>query len=170
MQVFKLVADLQMHQSYLSRDPKTDYNTMMKLVVLSCMVAATCASVVVPLAYSSPLAYNAPFAYAASWNLAPYNYRGPLSLAPGQPANILGADGRPLDTLEVNLDKVSKALNNGVHLLKKRSVPFIAPIASIVAPTPLITPASPILSHGSPIANIAPYAAYAGAAPYATYW
>ncbi|XP_038206378.1 cuticle protein 63-like [Zerene cesonia] len=55
-----------------------------------------------------------------------YNYRGPLSLAPGQPANILAADGRPLDTLSVNLDRAAhytaRAVDGGLHVLKKRSV------------------------------------------------
>ncbi|CAG9793823.1 unnamed protein product [Diatraea saccharalis] len=58
------------------------------------------------------------------------NYRGPLSLAPGQPANILAADGRPLDTLSVNLDRAAhltaRAVNGG-HLLRKRSAPLLAP-------------------------------------------
>ncbi|KAJ8713432.1 hypothetical protein PYW07_013802 [Mythimna separata] len=105
---------------------------MLKLVVLSCMVAAATAGGL--LAPFAPLAYSAPFAYSAAL-VAPYgsNYRGPLSLAPGQPANILAADGRPLDTLDVNLDRsahyTAKALEGGVHLLKKRSVALVAPLA-----------------------------------------
>ncbi|XP_068618509.1 uncharacterized protein [Battus philenor] len=136
---------------------------MMKLVVLSCVLAAASAGLIAPLAYSGQYSYAAPIAYSAPL-LAPYNYRGPLSLAPGQPANILAADGRPLDTLEVNLDRSAhynaKALNNGFHLLKKRSVvaPIIAaPIARIA--TPLITPAVR-LAYSAPIATsyIAPLA------------
>ncbi|XP_050352106.1 pupal cuticle protein C1B-like [Nymphalis io] len=107
---------------------------MFKLVVLSCVLAATSASglfggYVAPIA---PLAYAAPF-----WQ--PQNYRGPISLAPGQPANIIAADGRPLDTLDVNLDRsahyTAKALNNGFHVLKKRSAAIIAPFAA-----PLVSP------------------------------
>ncbi|KPI97433.1 hypothetical protein RR46_09340 [Papilio xuthus] len=98
---------------------------MMKLVVLSCLLAAASASLIAPLAYSAPYAYPAALAYSAPL-AAPYNYRGPLSLAPGQSANILAADGRPLDTLDVNLNRAAhytaKALDNGFHLLKKRSV------------------------------------------------
>ncbi|VVD01326.1 unnamed protein product [Leptidea sinapis] len=104
------------------------------LVVLSCVLAAASAQ------WLSPIAYAAPF-------YQPSIYRGPLSLAPGQPANILGSDGRPLDTLDVNLDRAAhlttKALDGGVHLLKKRST-LITPYASLVAPlaysTPLLQP------------------------------
>ncbi|XP_050671937.1 uncharacterized protein LOC126970197 [Leptidea sinapis] len=107
---------------------------MMKLVVLSCVLAAASAQ------WLSPIAYAAPF-------YQPSIYRGPLSLAPGQPATILGSDGRPLDTLDVNLDRAAhlttKALDGGVHLLKKRSA-LITPYASLVAPlaysTPLLQP------------------------------
>ncbi|CAH2039680.1 unnamed protein product, partial [Iphiclides podalirius] len=134
---------------------------MMKLVVLTCLLAAASAGLIAPLAYSAPFGYAAAIPYAAPL-LAPSNYRGPLSLAPGQPANILGADGRPLDTLDVNLDRsahiTAKALNNGFHLLKKRSVitPLISPINR--AATPLVTPAysfgaryASSLSHFAPI-------------------
>lgn len=104
---------------------------MMKLVVLSCVLAAASASGLL----ASPLLYSAPF-------FQPYNYRGPLSLAPGQPANILGSDGRPLDTLDVNLDRsahfTAKALEGGLHLLKKRSV--IAPFSPILYSAPLYQP------------------------------
>ncbi|CAH2240328.1 jg25870 [Pararge aegeria aegeria] len=55
-----------------------------------------------------------------------HNYRGPLSLAPGQPANILAADGRPLDTLSVNLDRAvhytARALEGNGRRLQKRSI------------------------------------------------
>ncbi|XP_026748645.2 uncharacterized protein LOC113509475 [Galleria mellonella] len=106
---------------------------MMKLVVLSCLLAAASASLIAGIA---PIAYSAPL-------IAPYNYRGPLSLAPGQPANILASDGRPLDTLEVNLDRsahlTAKALD-GLHVLKKRSASLIAGIAPIAYSAPLIAP------------------------------
>uniref|UniRef100_A0A2H1V1N0 SFRICE_014034 n=1 Tax=Spodoptera frugiperda TaxID=7108 RepID=A0A2H1V1N0_SPOFR len=133
---------------------------MLKLVVLSCLVAAAAAGALLPyaapLAYTAPLAYSAPFAYSAPI-LAPYapNYRGPLSLAPGQPANILGADGRPLDTLDVNLDRsahyTAKALDNaGLHILKKRSAPLIAPISRVAVAAPLVH------SYAAPLAYSAP--------------
>ncbi|XP_068618508.1 uncharacterized protein [Battus philenor] len=148
---------------------------MMKFVVLSCLVATALASAyapglaysALPYAYGSPYAYNAGFGYASplaySAYLQPNNYRGPLSLAPGQPAEVLGADGRPLDTLEVNLDRsahlTAKALDSGIHLLKKRSVvapvvaPVVPPVVAPIAPiaTPLITPATPI-TYAAPIA------------------
>ncbi|KAJ8716170.1 hypothetical protein PYW08_013455 [Mythimna loreyi] len=145
---------------------------MMKLVVLSCLVAAAASSAIISpyasFAYTAPIAYSAPI-------LTPYssNYRGPLSLAPGQPANILGSDGRPLDTLDVNLDRsahlTAKALSGGIHFLKKRSAPLIAPIGHVVA-SPLIQKvplaySTPVL--GSPLA-VAPIA-YSGA-PIAQYW
>nr|XP_053606729.1 uncharacterized protein LOC128673123 [Plodia interpunctella] len=136
---------------------------MMKLVVLSCLMAAASAGVLTgfPLAYTAPL-YN------------PLNYRGPLSLAPGQPANILAADGRPLDTLEVNLDRsahlTAKALDgyNGVHLLKKRSVavaaPYLAPVKTVALTTaPLLTPSI----YSAPYAHISPLPQIAYAAPLA---
>ncbi|XP_014355957.2 uncharacterized protein LOC106708884 [Papilio machaon] len=133
---------------------------MMKLVVLSCLLAAASAGIVAPLAYGAIL--------------APANYRGPLSLAPGQPASILAADGRPLDTLDVNLDRsahyTAKALN-GIHLLKKRSIvapvvapiatPVVAPIAAPVVAAPVARVAAPLISHTVPLtygANIAPLA------------
>ncbi|CAG5025695.1 unnamed protein product [Parnassius apollo] len=138
---------------------------MMKLVVLSCLLAAASASLIAPLAYSAPYGYyglGAPLAYGASV-LAPYNYRGPLSLAPGQPANILGADGRPLDTLDVNLDRsahlTAKALNRDVHFLKKRSV-----VAPIVA-TPVARIATPLITPAVPLTNRAPYATTAYISP-----
>lgn len=124
---------------------------MMKLVVLSCILAAASAGIVAPIV---PLAYTAPV-------LLPSNYRGPLSLAPGQPANVLGSDGRPLDTLEVNLDRANhlttKALD-GWHLLKKRSAPLIAPVSTIaVAPAPVLTHAAPLTYTATiPTAHIAP--------------
>ncbi|KAG6442261.1 hypothetical protein O3G_MSEX002229 [Manduca sexta] len=123
---------------------------MMKLVVLSCLMAAASASAII--APYAPLVYSAPLIGAS-------NYRGPLSLAPGQPADVLGADGRPLDTLDVNLDRAAhytaKALEP-FHLLKKRSAAFIAPVSTYaVAHSPLITPASPI-AYTAPLA--APFA------------
>ncbi|XP_038206249.1 uncharacterized protein LOC119828219, partial [Zerene cesonia] len=99
----------------------------------SVYAAPLAAAYAAPLAYTSPLAYSAPIAYVTPL-IQPSNYRGPLSLAPGQPANILAADGRPLDTLDVNLDRAAhytaEALN-GAHILKKRSA-FLAPVAPVV--------------------------------------
>ncbi|OWR52796.1 putative cuticle protein [Danaus plexippus plexippus] len=111
------------------------------------LIAPYAAPIIAPYAYSAPL-----------WQ--PYNYRGPLSLAPGQPASILGSDGRPLDTLDVNLDRsahlTAKALDSGIHLLKKRSVVAIAPVSTVaVARTPLI---ASHYSYAAPIAA-APIAA-----------
>ncbi|XP_063535603.1 uncharacterized protein LOC134745489 [Cydia strobilella] len=125
---------------------------MLKLVVLSCLMAAASAALLTPFAPFAPLAYSG--AVVAPWYGS--NYRGPLSLAPGQPANILAADGRPLDTLDVNLDRsahfTAKALD-GVHLLKKRSAPVIAPLGGIAyAGTPVIT-------HGAHLAYSAPIVA-----------
>ncbi|CAG9793824.1 unnamed protein product [Diatraea saccharalis] len=115
---------------------------MMKLVVLSCLLAAVSAGVLTPIA---PIAYTS--------FLAPSNYRGPLSLAPGQPANILAADGRPLDTLEVNLDRsahlTAKALD-GLHILKKRSAPIFA--APAIA-APITYAKAPALAYTVPIAT-----------------
>nr|XP_026486823.1 uncharacterized protein LOC113393918 [Vanessa tameamea] len=122
---------------------------MFKLVVLSCVLAAASASglfagYVAPLA---PLAYSSPF-------LQPYNYRGPYSLAPGQPANILASDGRPLDTLDVNLDRsahfTAKALDNGFHILKKRSAAFIAPYAAPYV-APYAAPYAAPLAYSAPL-------------------
>ncbi|KAL0822572.1 hypothetical protein ABMA28_004612 [Loxostege sticticalis] len=133
---------------------------MMKLVVLSCLLAAASAAVVAPFA---PLAYTAPLAYSAPL-LAGSNYRGPLSLAPGQPANILAADGRPLDTLDVNLDRAAhytaKAFD-GVHLLKKRSVALAAPY--VAAPVRSLAYSHSALVAPGHIAYSAPFAAHYGA-------
>ncbi|XP_039755691.1 uncharacterized protein LOC120630509 [Pararge aegeria] len=101
-----------------------------------------------------------------------YNYRGPLSLAPGQPANILAADGRPLDTLSVNLDRAAhltaKAIQGSGHLLKKRSIVGAPLVASPLAATPtqlagagvISTPwAAPLtVSQSGPLAIASPIA------------
>lgn len=124
---------------------------MFKLVVLSSVLAlvATKPSAVLPLGYhfaaplvgpvvaahtaiaAAPVVAAAPLVAAAPV-LGAHNYRGPLSLAPGQPANILAVDGRPLDTLSVNIDRAAhytaKAVDHaGAHLLGKRSAPLLAP-------------------------------------------
>lgn len=139
----------------------------MKLVVFSFVLAAASASGLLGVAPLTPYAYS-----AALLN----NYRGPLSLAPGQPANVLGWDGRPLDTLDVNLDRsahlIAKAYNGGVHLLKKRSVaPLITPITGHLAlgPAPLISPAVSLgygAAHISPY-SISPYVSIGAISPYA---
>lgn len=154
---------------------------MFKLVVLSCVLAVAVAAPGVlgpyglgaPLGLAGPLGLGAPLGLAAPWAgwgaplAGPYNYRGPLSLAPGQPANVLAADGRPLDTLDVNLDRAAhytaRAVDHsGVHLLKKRSA-VLAPLAvshtaRIDLPARVIAPAH----LGWPAA---PYAAPYGLAP-----
>ncbi|XP_026763506.3 uncharacterized protein LOC113521992 [Galleria mellonella] len=123
---------------------------MFKLVILTCAVAAASGGLLAPLAYSVPI--------------LPSNYRGPLSLAPGQPANILAADGRPLDTLDVNLDRsahfTAKAFN-GLHLLKKRSAPLLsAPVISPVAFSqgPVLAPAASVYSAGIAAPYVSPIA------------
>ncbi|GBP35104.1 hypothetical protein EVAR_28302_1 [Eumeta japonica] len=145
---------------------------MYKLVVLFSTLAAAAAkpSVVAPLALA-PYGWAAPVAYSVPL-VAPHNYRGPLSLAPGQPASILAADGRPLDTLDVNLDRsahiTAKALEGvGLHVLKKRSLALPWAPAHVVAPAPLAY-AAPLavahylhapyarlgLAHAAPVAHI----------------
>ncbi|GBP35106.1 hypothetical protein EVAR_28304_1 [Eumeta japonica] len=121
-------------------------------------------SVVAPIAYSAP-AIAAPITYAAPV-VTPSNYRGPLSLAPGQPANVLGSDGRPLDTLEVNLDRsahlTAKALDGtGIHLLKKRSVVATAPVLThtIAAPIAYSAPIATPLAYSTPVISPLTYAA-----------
>ncbi|XP_045766273.1 uncharacterized protein LOC123867980 [Maniola jurtina] len=154
--------------------------TMFKLVVLSVVLAVAAAKpsglwgagLAAPLAagwgapwghagIAAPLAVAAPVAAVAA-PVGAYNYRGPLSLAPGQPANILAADGRPLDTLSVNLDRAvhltAKAVDGHGHWLKKRSIvaaPWAAaPLAAapvvgawghagLVAPAPVAVAAAP---------------------------
>lgn len=132
-----------MHQLSQAEVTTQTTNKMMKLVVLSCLMAAVSASVVAP--YAS-IAAITPFAYSAPWLWNDNNYRGPLSLAPGQPANILGSDGRPLDTLEVNQDRAAHiAKSYGIHFLKKRSAQLITPVNHVaVAGARLISPATPI--------------------------
>ncbi|CAG9087976.1 unnamed protein product [Plutella xylostella] len=172
---------------------------MFKLVVLSTLMAAATASVVGPwglgplgvghLGLAGPLglgghlglgvpALAAPLA-VGHWggvSVAPaigaYNYRGPLSLAPGQPANILAADGRPLDTLSVNLDRAAHITAKAVsgahgHLLKKRSAPLWGPAvavshssridlpARVLAPAPLALAAPGHLGLAGPL--VGPY-------------
>ncbi|CAH0729689.1 unnamed protein product, partial [Brenthis ino] len=159
---------------------------MFKLVVLSAILAsAACKpSGVASLwgghlaapwaaAVAAPLAAHvaAPIAAAPLAPVGAYNYRGPLSLAPGQPANILAHDGRPLDTLSVNVDRAvhytAKALDpaahgwHGAHLLGKRSVvaPWaVAPAAAwahsarIDIPAHVVAPAA--LAVTAPVAHL----------------
>ncbi|OWR52798.1 uncharacterized protein LOC116772683 [Danaus plexippus] len=142
---------------------------MYKLVVLSALIALAAGSPIAPLwgapwgavIAPAPLA-AAPLAIAAG--IGASNYRGPLSLAPGQPASILAADGRPLDTLDVNVDKAvhytAKALNglNG-HILKKRSIvaaPLVAGPVAVSSVASLRIPAAGIIAP-APIAVAAPW-------------
>lgn len=105
-------------------------------VVAAAPLAAPLAAPVV----AAPLAHAGPaVAVAAPLYGAAHNYRGPWSLAPGQPANIVAHDGRPLDTLSVNVDRAlhytARAVDahnaHGIHghLLGKRSAPLLAPAA-----------------------------------------
>nr|XP_034831341.1 uncharacterized protein LOC117988318 [Maniola hyperantus] len=126
---------------------------MFKLVVLSVALTVASASpsgiwggLATPWnTIAAPLA--APVLAAAP--IGAYNYRGPLSLAPGQPANILAADGRPLDTLSVNLDRAAhitaKAVDGSGHWLKKRSI-VGAPLVAATWAAPAVA-----LSHSSRI-------------------
>lgn len=108
--------------------------------------------------------------HAAGWGglalgapaLGAYNYRGPLSLAPGQPANILAADGRPLDTLSVNLDRAAHITAKAVsgHVLKKRSAPLWGAPLAVSHTSRIDLPARIVaapLAHG-PIGLAAPAA------------
>ncbi|XP_023936687.1 uncharacterized protein LOC112044913 [Bicyclus anynana] len=145
---------------------------MFKLVVLTTVLAAAVAN---PITFwgaglASPLASRiaAPWASpifsplaAQAGPLAPIgapNYRGPLSLAPGQPANILAADGRPLDTLDVNLDRAvhysARAVEQNGRRLQKRSI-----VAANLAATNLAAAnlAGASLAAGS--LGVAPFAA-----------
>jgi hypothetical protein len=173
---------------------------MYKLVVLSSVLALAAAS---PSAYGlAGLGWGAPFAaplahwgapvaahgvalaapaVAAAPVFGAYNYRGPLSLAPGQPANILAADGRPLDTLSVNLDRAAhytaRAVSGHGHLLRKRSAPFLAPAAAwshtarIDVPARLVAPAVPALAApAAPYAWRAPVAAWGAPLAHAGVW
>nr|XP_034831339.1 uncharacterized protein LOC117988316 [Maniola hyperantus] len=160
---------------------------MFKLVVLSVVLAVAAAkpSGLWGAGLAAPLAagWGAPWGHAgiaAPWGHAgiaapvaavaapvgAYNYRGPLSLAPGQPANILAADGRPLDTLSVNLDRAvhltAKAVDGHGHWLKKRSI--AAPWAAAPwAAAPLA--AAPVVSAWGHAGLVAP-AHVAVAAPW----
>ncbi|XP_064292278.1 uncharacterized protein LOC128673255 [Plodia interpunctella] len=138
-------------QQYLSVH-NTTQTTMFKLVVLSVFLAAATAkpSAIAPwglglAGLGAPLLgahLAAPLAPVVSAPvLGAYNYRGPLSLGPGQPANIVAADGRPLDTLSVNLDRAAHYTARAVdgahgiglglgHILRKRSAPLLAPASA----------------------------------------
>ncbi|CAH2240323.1 jg25867 [Pararge aegeria aegeria] len=112
---------------------------MFSLVVLSVVLAISAANPIsfwaaglgssLSSSWTSPSAaiIASPFApVGPAASIGAYNYRGPLSLAPGQPANILAADGRPLDTLSVNLDRAvhntARALEGSGQRLQKRSL------------------------------------------------
>ncbi|CAH2240318.1 uncharacterized protein LOC120630502 [Pararge aegeria] len=156
---------------------------MFKLVVLSVALAVASANpsgiwggLATPwnAAIAAPLGLGlaAPLAAAPLAAVAPvgaYNYRGPLSLAPGQPANILAADGRPLDTLSVNLDRAvhlnAKAVEGHGHWLKKRSVvgapliaaPWAAPVVALTHSSRIDIPAARLIAPvGIAAAPIAP--------------
>ncbi|KAL0872010.1 hypothetical protein ABMA27_004450 [Loxostege sticticalis] len=181
---------------------------MFKLVVLSSVLALTAAApsaiglglgwggwgwgghLAGPVAAAAPLVAHAAPAVAVAAGPAvalgaplhgAYNYRGPLSLAPGQPASILAADGRPLDTLSVNADKVvhytARAVNNGhgAHILGKRSAPLLAApavawshSARVDYPARLVAPAVPALAAHALAAPAlaAPLGWRAGVAPW----
>ncbi|OWR52799.1 putative cuticular protein [Danaus plexippus plexippus] len=141
---------------------------MYKLVVLFGLIALASGSGIAPLWGShlaAPLA--APWAAAghvavAAGPVGAYNYRGPLSLGHGQPASILAADGRPLDTLSVNVDKAvhytAKALEGG-HWLGKRSI--VAPLAAAPLAWSHAAVAAPVIAPAhigiAPVARVAPW-------------
>ncbi|NP_001166768.1 cuticular protein hypothetical 9 precursor [Bombyx mori] len=140
---------------------------MIKLVVLCSFAAVAVAkpSVIAPVGLAGWAGHlAAPWGshiatplVAAAPVLGAHNYRGPLSLAPGQPANILAADGRPLDTLSVNHDRAvhftAKALEHGgVHLLKKRSA-VLAPAVAWSHVARVDWPAARLVAH-APIAPL----------------
>ncbi|XP_072937007.1 uncharacterized protein [Epargyreus clarus] len=175
-----------MHQSFF--ELTTTQTTMFKLVVLASFVALASASAIAPLGWAghgwagwaghglaaplvaphvaAPVAVAAPLALAAPVHGA-YNYRGPLSLPPGQPANIVAPDGRPWDTLSVNLDRAAHYTARAVdaqaaHVLHKRSaVLAAAPVAwdhgaRVVAPLA----AAPVVGawgHGAAWGHAAPW-------------
>ncbi|XP_032520830.2 uncharacterized protein LOC116772678 [Danaus plexippus] len=141
---------------------------MYKLVVLFGLIALASGSGIAPLwgpHLAAPLA--APWAAAghvavAAGPVGAYNYRGPLSLGHGQPASILAADGRPLDTLSVNVDKAvhytAKALEGG-HWLGKRSI--VAPLAAAPLAWSHAAVAAPVIAPAhigiAPVARVAPW-------------
>lgn len=130
---------------------------MYKLVVLFALFAdaAAAPSVLSPLGLGwrlvAPEAIPIIASIAAAPIVAASKYRGPLSFPPGLFANTLAANGRPLDTLSVNLNHAAhytaRAVENaGIHLLKKRATPWVAnnetariDDAIIVARAPLAT-------------------------------
>lgn len=149
IQVYKAFAQVHTHQLLQVEVTTLSTCKMLNFVVLSCLMAAASAALIAPIAPIvpfSPLTYGAP----VFWN---NNYRGPLSLAPGQPANILGADGRPLDTLEVNQDRAANiAKSLGFHVLKKRSAQLIATLS-----IPYAVAHSSFISPGTRLAYTAPH-------------
>lgn len=124
-----------------------------------------------PVAHAPAVGVAGPAVVAAPLGGAAHNYRGPVSLAPGQPASILAQDGRPLDTLSVNADRAvhytARAVDHANaahgHLLGKRSAPFLGASWShaaridvpALAPAHLAVPAAAHLGWRAPVAPLA---------------
>ncbi|XP_047026786.1 cuticle protein 16.5-like [Helicoverpa zea] len=121
-----------------------------------------------PVAHAPAVGVAGPAVVAAPLGGAAHNYRGPVSLAPGQPASIIAQDGRPLDTLSVNADRavhytarvVDSAIGGHGHLLGKRSAPLLGapwaglPAAHALAPAALALPAAAHLGWRAPVAPL----------------
>ncbi|TKX27976.1 cuticular protein CPH [Spodoptera litura] len=124
-----------------------------------------------PVAHAPAVGVAGPAVVAAPLGGAAHNYRGPVSLAPGQPASILAQDGRPLDTLSVNADRAvhytARAVDHATaahgHLLGKRSAPLLGAAWShaaridvpALAPAHLAIPAAAHLGWRAPVAPLA---------------
>lgn len=130
---------------------------------------ALAAPLLAPAAHAPAVGVAGPVVVPAPLGGAALNYRGPVSLAPGQPASILAQDGRPLDTLSVNADRAvhytARAVDHATaaaagahaHLLGKRSAPLIGawPGAHGLAPAALALPATAHLGWRAPVAPLA---------------
>lgn len=121
-----------------------------------------------PAAHAPAVGVAGPVVVPAPLGGAAANYRGPVSLAPGQPASIIAQDGRPLDTLSVNADRAvhftARAVDHGIqaaagahaHLIGKRSAPLLGAAWShaALAPAALAVPAPAHLGWGAPVAPL----------------
>ncbi|KAJ8716173.1 hypothetical protein PYW08_013458 [Mythimna loreyi] len=126
-----------------------------------------------PVAHAPAVGVAGPVVVPAPLGGAAVNYRGPVSLAPGQPASIIAQDGRPLDTLSVNADRAvhftARAVDHATaaaagvhgHLIGKRSAPLLGAWpgawagAHALAPAALAVPAAAHLGWRAPVAPLA---------------